>query len=116
MKIIPASTHHLEEIIEVNKFIDYGNPDCYIHDSIKNGLVFVAIDDGKVIGFSLYQVVWGNTPLLALVKVHPNYQGKGIGTKLVEATEKKLKKEGFHSYTSSTEEKNSYSQKFHNKL
>ena len=58
MKIIPATLKHLSETIHVNTFVDYGNPDCFIEDSIKRGCVHVAIKDNKVIGFSLYQVMW----------------------------------------------------------
>jgi len=53
---------------------------------------------------------------LALVKVHPDFQGSGIGTDLVKSFEENIKQEGFTTYLSSTTQDNILSQKFHEKL
>lgn len=116
MDIRQAEIGDLNDITRLNKIDDYGNPDCYIKDSIKNSCVFVAESDVEIVWFSLYQVIWGNTAFLALVKVHPNYQNQGIWSLLVKTTEDKLKQDGFSSITSSTEDKNTRSQNFHTKL
>ena len=116
MKIREAKLHDLQDIIVLNKIDDYGNPDEYIRDSIKNWQTQVAIVGDRIVGFSLYQIIWWNTAFHALAKVHPNNQWQGIGTALTTATENKLKEAGFDSLTSSTEESNTLARKFHEKL
>lgn len=34
MKIIQAQEQHLEEILQINKVYDYGNPNIFIEESI----------------------------------------------------------------------------------
>lgn len=116
MEIRKAELKDLQDIIVLNVIDDYGNPDIFIQDSIKNWLVWVAIVDDTIVAFSLYQIIWWNTAFHALVKVHPDYQWQGIGTALTITTENKLKKEWFNSLTSSTEESNTLARKFHEKL
>lgn len=115
MEIIQAQKEHLQEIININNFVNYWNPDSFIEESIHNWYVQIVIQDKKVLGFSLYQIMWGNTVFLALLKVHPEYQWKGIWTKLIDEFENTIRNK-YSSYCSSTEEKNILSQKFHDKL
>lgn len=116
METRQAELTDLQDIIDLNKIDDYGNPDDFIWDSIKNWRVFVAETNNTIVWFSLYQVIWGNTPFLALVKVHPKYQNKWYWSALVGVTENRLKDNDFSSLTSSTEEKNTGAQNFHESL
>lgn len=114
--IKPAQKHHLDEILEINKIIDYGNPKEFIEESIDLWRVEVYIKGDRVVAFSLYQSIWWNTLFLALVKVLPNYQWNGIGVSMVRSFEDKMKEEWYKEYMSSTEKINILSQNFHDKL
>ena len=107
-----AQRHYLQEIITLNKIDDYGNPDSFIEECILSERVEVVLKDKKVVAFSLYQIIWGNTVFLALVKVHPDYQWNWIGTSLVKSFEDKMRSEWHTSYLSSTEKINILSQNF----
>jgi len=58
MKIISSTREHLSEISTLNKIDDYGNPDDFLERCIRSGTVEVAVQDERVIGFSLYQIMW----------------------------------------------------------
>lgn len=116
MKIIPAQEQHLREILQINKVYDYGNPDIFIQESISRWEVLIATTWENVVGFLLYQYIWGNTLFLALVKVLPDYQWQWIGGELISSFEESGKQRGDKKYLSSTEEINTPSQEFHKKL
>lgn len=106
----------LVSVLEINAEVDYWNPDNFMSDCINDKSVIVATIKGEILGFLLYQKLWGNTPFLALVKVKEKHQRKWIWKRLVEFFEEELIKQEFESYISSTELKNIDSQKFHDKL
>lgn len=114
--IIVATLAHLPAILEINQIINYENPEAFMRESIGSWRVKVFLEQDAVLGYSLYQTIWGNTPFLALVKVFPEHQGKGVGTQLVHEFEKNIKSQWFSSYISSTETSNILSQQFHKKL
>ncbi len=118
MKYTQATADHLSEIEAINEIIDYGNPESFMKEEIAAGRVIVAVDgaEDEVIGYGLYQVIWGNNPFLALVKVKPPHQRQKIGTNLVSEIEKKLKKEGFKKLLSSCELDNRVSVDFQKSL
>lgn len=116
MEITQATSEHLDWIFILNSLIDYGNPECFIQNNVENWCVFVALRDEEVVGFSLYQTLWGNTVFLSLLKVHPDFQKQWIWTQLINRVLQKIQSDGFNSCLSSTERKNILSQKFHNKL
>ncbi len=76
-----------------------------LYDSLKNSdsyipeLSLVATDDGKIVGYVLFSKVnVGNSEEIALepIAVLPDYQGKGIGGKLIREGHKKAKDLGYH--------------------
>ncbi len=95
---------------------DYENPENFIEECIEKDTVIVAEIDNKIIGFLLYQKLWGHTPFLALVNISEDYQRKGVWKWLVQFFEEKLLVEWYGSYVSSTELNNRKAQKFQNKL
>ncbi len=99
----------------LNKIIDYGQPDHFMHEQIQLGHVLVAESENRILGYALWQVMWGNTPLLALVKVFPEFQRQGIGSALICEFETILKADGFKNYMSSTMADNNDGQVFHDK-
>ena len=115
MKIIPATHKHLSEIIELNKIVDYENPDSFMKESVDLWRVLVGIEDNRVVWFLLYQELWGNTILLALIKVHSDFYGQGIGSQLLQDFEILLQNKWIKSYISSTMPDNIWAQRFHTK-
>lgn len=113
MKIIPAAHEHLSEIIELNKIVDYENPDSFMKESVDLWRVLVAIKDNSVVWFLLYQELWGNTIFLALIKVHSDFYGQGIGSQLLQDFEILLQNKWIKSYISSTMPENEWAQRFH---
>lgn len=116
MKIRKAELWDLEEIIILNKIDDYENPDIYIKCAIENWLVKVAIMNNVVVWFSLLELVWWNTPLVALVKIHPLFQRKGIGRSLMQSSEDILIEKWYTFCCSSTMYDNISARKFHQAL
>lgn len=66
---------------------------------IGNGLCFVALEDGQIVGFVFAQMLeWiSNVPKVLWVEsiaVHPNHRRKGIGYKLLKKVAAEGKKKG----------------------
>lgn len=57
----------------------------------------------KAVAYLLYEVIWGNTAFLSLLKVLAEYQRKGIGTAMIKLLEERLLSQGFKSYVTSSE-------------
>lgn len=113
MEIRIAVLEDLKEIIRLNKIVDYWNPDSYIRESIQSWNVFVICDDDTILGFLLYQEIWGNTTFLTLIKILPNYYNRWLGTQLLSYFENILLSRGISSYVSSTTSDNDWAQNFH---
>ena len=110
-----AHIDDLKEIITLNKIVDYHQPDEFMKESIQAWRIFVYKNQEKIIGFLLYQVLWGNTILLSLLKVHNDYYQQWIGTKLLHHFEEYLKQQEIKSFMSSTMPDNIWAQTFHEK-
>jgi len=115
MEIRKAELSDMERIIEINNIVDYGQPDEFIKKCISNDGVLVAIKNDTIVAFLLYQNIWWNTILLALLKVHSDFYSQGIGSKLLEYFENMLRDMWISSYTSSTMQDNPWAQNFHMK-
>ena len=116
MEIRKAIISDIENIILLNKLDDYENPDLYIHEAILKWLVQLAVLNKIIVWFTLIELVWWNTPLLALIKIHPNFQRKWIGKRLILSSENILKEKWFNVYCSSTIRENNSARKFHDAL
>lgn len=115
MEIRKAVLSDLQDIVSINNIVDYGQPDNFMKKCIIDETVLVYIDKWKIIAFLLYQNIWGNTILLALLKVHSDYYSQWIGTELLGYFENMLSDQWIHTYTSSTMSDNTWAQRFHNK-
>ena len=109
----------IESIIAVNKKFspdhEYDHPRSFIKESIEHKRILVSKKNDQITGYLLYQILWGNTPFLALIKILPDFQAQGLGSDLIKNFEIKIKADGFKKYISSTEKSNKAAQAFHMK-
>ena len=119
-KIFWATESNLSGVMKINAEFseenDYNNPESFYLESIENSRLLALEVDKKVVGFLVFQILWGNTPFLALIKISRDFQRQGLGKKMINIFEKKLKKLGFKNYISSSEEINEIGKIFHKKL
>lgn len=113
MEIRKAKLEELGAIITLNKIVDYWQPDNFIKESIELWRVFVAIIEWDIVAFLLYQNIWGNTILLALLKVHSDFYSQGIGSNMLKYFESMLLGKWVTTYMSSTMLDNPRAQNFH---
>jgi len=116
MHIRTATTADWPTLEALNHVIDYEQPKPFMLESVELGRVIIAELNGKPVGYGLWQIIWGNTPLLALVKVFPEDQRQGAGSALVAEFEKRISAEGFKNYISSTMANNPDGKAFHTKM
>ena len=117
-EIRQANASDLESILDINKsfFTDYSHDESFFREGLAAGRVLIVDSGDKAAGYLIYQVLWGNTPFLALVRVLPESRGKGIGKKMLSICEEKLKKEGYEAIISSSEKVNKEGNEFHVKM
>lgn len=117
-EIKTAREADLSSILEINTsfFSAYNHDESFFREGIAAGHVLVARSSGSAVGYLIYQVWWGNTPFLALIRVLPEFRGKGLGKKLLTLCEEKLKKEGYEALISSSERSNAEGNAFHHKM
>lgn len=95
---------------------NYSHTDQFFEQGIEGGMVLVAYFENKPAGYLIYQVLWGNTPFVALLRIMPEFRGEGLGRKLIEISEQKLKGEGYEGFISSSETINDGGKAFHDKM
>lgn len=84
----------------------WSHPQAFFEESLAYQRLLLAQDGNAPIAYLVYQVLWGNTAFLSLVKVLPEYQRRGIGTTMVKLLEERLVSLGFKSYVTSSERVN----------
>jgi GNAT superfamily N-acetyltransferase len=92
------------------------HPDAFWNTRMQEQRVFLAKDGDNPIGLLCYNAWWGNTPFLELVHIQDAYQRQGIGTALVKQAIQEIKSQNFKRLTSSCEQDNDDSHKFHEAL
>lgn len=78
MNILVATLKHLKDCVAINTEFqnEYSHPHWFLQESIDHKRVLGAEKDEKIVGYLLYQILWGNTPFLALIKVTRSFQKK----------------------------------------
>lgn len=75
-----------------NNFLKSNYSDESMKQRIERSIVYVAEVKGKVVGFANYSTVRdGGKVELAAIYLYPEFQGKGIGTALLQQVVKELK-------------------------
>ena len=118
MRIEWANEPDFLAILKINESFShvYSHHESFFKEGIAGGRVLIAREGDRAVGYLIYQVLWGNTPFLALVRVLPKYRGKGLGRQLLSVCEEKLKKDGFRALVSSSEKMNEEGNMFHTKI
>ncbi len=118
-----ASPEQLDDLWQMEQSMGttWPHPRSYFEECIRYGRVLLANCGGQdgahggqaeTVGYLVYEVIWGNTAFLSLLKIHPRFQQRGIGKKLVSLLEKRLTECGYKSYVTSTELINPYTKNF----
>jgi len=71
----------------------------------KKDIVLKAVQDGRIIG-SVRAYTKGNTAYIGKLMVHPDYQGKGLGKRLLMAIERKFPNKRYELFTSCKSDRN----------
>lgn len=84
------NVNEVKFLFELLKMFSFNLPDDYVYNSFvkknENINIFAAYDDDKIIG--LLRTVGDNySSYIDLLIIHPAYQRKGIGSKLIKAFE-----------------------------
>lgn len=95
---------------------EYSHSSDYFDAALSAKRIFVAEENGKVVAYLTYYIIWGNTPYIELLRVTSTHQRKGIGGKLLSVLEKELKKRGHKVLLSSSEKVNKIGNIFHRRV
>lgn len=63
-------------------------------EKLKRGELLVAREDGKIVGYVRYGLLWDELPFLSLIFVSTNVQKQRVGSQLMDAWEKEMQKNG----------------------
>ena len=59
----------------------------FIHDSVRDGIAYVAVAKGEVVGYSVLEQSFFARGFIAMLLVHPDHRRSGIGSALVRHVE-----------------------------
>lgn len=90
----------------------WAHPKSFFEESLQYQRVLLAVDHGLPLAYLVYEIIWGNTAFLSLLKVSPDYQRIGIGKKMVALLEERLVSLKFGSYVTSSETTNPNTKRF----
>ncbi|MCL2222805.1 MAG: GNAT family N-acetyltransferase, partial [Oscillospiraceae bacterium] len=76
---------------------------------------YVICDDNEPVGIMRYNLMWDNTPFLALLFIDDSYQGKGYGRQAMLSWESEMLKLGYKMVMTSTQV-NEEAQHFYRRL
>lgn len=76
-----------------------------VKEEFHKGVILKAVSDGMIVG-SVREYADGNTVHIGKLMVHPDYQGKGTGRRLLSAIESVLYRKRFELFTGSQSERN----------
>ena len=109
----------LEEILKLQKLAYQENAVRYndefippltqtldnLYEEAESSTILKVVTDDLIVG-SIRGVLKDGTCILSRLFVHPNYQNRGLGRKLIEAIEKQFSVERYEIYTGHLDDKN----------
>ena len=98
-------------LIEQDKHI----PENIIKNKIENMELYVAENNGKIVGWLRYNLFWDNVPFMNMIYFLEEYRKLGIGTKLIKYWENEMKQKGYKNVLTSTQS-NEEAQHFYRKM
>ena len=84
-------------------------------NKIENKEVYIAEENGKIIGWLRYNLFWDCVPFMNMIFFLEEYRKKGIGKKLVKHWEEDMKHKGYNNVLTSTQS-NEEAQHFYRKI
>jgi len=117
-----ACFNDLEEILKLQKLAYISEAEIHenysikplkqtlkeVQEDFKKGLILKAMDESNKIIGSVRSCKINNIVSIEKLMVHPHYQNKGLGRKLLETIENYYPNENFELFTSHKSEKNLY--------
>jgi len=106
VNIRPMTRSDIHEVLALNRIIAGPRRDVISYEDMAAAnpgtppdVSFVAEVDGKIIGFAINRSMYLMVPLTEVciihaIYVHPDYQGRGIGSKLIQALVNHCQMEG----------------------
>lgn len=109
-----ATLDQLEQVweLEGNSGTPWVHPQVYFEEALRYKRLLLAMEGDTAVAYLVYEIIWGNTPFLSLLKVLPDHQRKGIGKLAVKQLEKHLVSLNFKSYVTSSETINEKTKQF----
>ena len=80
MEIRPADRNDKQKILKYDNHIPHNK----VGECIRNQLVYVLWDEGKIVGVLRYSLFWQSIPFLDLLYIDGDYRGKGYGRQMME--------------------------------
>jgi GNAT superfamily N-acetyltransferase len=81
-----------------NFLINVDYPLTWLKDQHSKGrkIIYLAKDDGKIIGFLFANNVYAGVGFAVWLATHPDYQKRGVASNLLKTFEKRMLKDGAH--------------------
>lgn len=111
MEIRAAKLQDLEILANHDKHI--AKPE--LETSIRLGRVYIAEEQNEFIGWLRYNLFWDSVPFLNMLYLLEDYRGKGLGRRLAEYWEARMRESGYDTVLTSTQS-NEFAQHFYQKL
>ena len=100
MEIRPADRDDKQKILKYDNHIPHNK----VGECIRNQLVYVLWDEGKIVGVLRYSLFWQSIPFLDLLYIDGDYRGKGYGRQMMEHWESVMRRENYKYVMLSTQE------------
>ena len=114
IQFVWAWAEQLDEVwrLEGKTGSSWSHPKPFFQEALQYQRLLLALHGELPVAYLVYEVIWGNTAFLSLLKVLPDHQRRGIGKSMVKLLEERLVQLGFKSYVTSSEAVNQNTKRF----
>lgn len=102
------------DLTAITKYVTH-IPENIIREKIARDEILVVYEGDKFIGWLSYSLFWDIVPFMNMLEILPGHQGKGIGRRLVQFWEDRMRISGHKQVMTSTQQ-NEQAQHFYGKL